>query len=58
MHKVRMMDNILSVIRRVLKAERYSRDNAPERMVLENWPEDLQIDIRRHIFKFLRKVCI
>lgn len=27
-------------------------------MVLENLPEDLQTDIRRHLFKFVENVCI
>ncbi|XP_058108469.1 probable cyclic nucleotide-gated ion channel 20, chloroplastic isoform X3 [Magnolia sinica] len=29
-----------------------------EEALMENLPEDLQKDIRRHLFKFLKKVCI
>ncbi|KEH26823.1 cyclic nucleotide gated channel protein [Medicago truncatula] len=47
--------------RRVRQAERYSwaaTRGVSEKMILENLPEDLQIDIRRHIFKFVKKVPI
>lgn len=47
--------------RRVRQAERYSwaaTRGVPEKMVLENLPEDLQTDIRRHLFKFVNKVRI
>ncbi|XP_045817192.1 probable cyclic nucleotide-gated ion channel 20, chloroplastic [Trifolium pratense] len=47
--------------RRVRQAERYSwaaTRGVPEKMVLENLPEDLQTDIRRHLFKFVKKVRI
>ncbi|RHN52457.1 putative rmlC-like jelly roll protein [Medicago truncatula] len=43
---------------RVLQAEWNSRHNAPERTVLENLPENLQIDIRRYIFNFVKKIRI
>ncbi|XP_058779428.1 probable cyclic nucleotide-gated ion channel 20, chloroplastic isoform X2 [Vicia villosa] len=47
--------------RRVRQAERYSwaaTRGVPEKMVLENLPEDLVTDIRRHLFKFVKKVRI
>ncbi|KAK2367538.1 putative cyclic nucleotide-gated ion channel 20, chloroplastic [Trifolium repens] len=47
--------------KRVRQAERYSwaaTRGVPEKMVLENLPEDLQTDIRRHLFKFVKKVRI
>ncbi|CAI8593376.1 unnamed protein product [Vicia faba] len=47
--------------RRVRQAERYSwaaTRGVPEKMVLENLPEDLVTDIRRHLFKFVNKVRI
>ncbi|XP_058755122.1 probable cyclic nucleotide-gated ion channel 20, chloroplastic isoform X1 [Vicia villosa] len=47
--------------RRVREAERYSwaaTRGVPEKMVLENLPEDLLIDIRRHLFNFVTKVRI
>ncbi|XP_024641834.1 probable cyclic nucleotide-gated ion channel 20, chloroplastic isoform X1 [Medicago truncatula] len=44
--------------RRVLLAEWDSWHNVPERTVLENLPKNLQIDLRRHIFRFVKKVRI
>ncbi|RDY01515.1 putative cyclic nucleotide-gated ion channel 20, chloroplastic, partial [Mucuna pruriens] len=47
--------------RRVRQAERYSwaaTRGVNEEMLLENLPEDLQTDIRRHLFKFIKKVRI
>ncbi|XP_045817190.1 probable cyclic nucleotide-gated ion channel 20, chloroplastic [Trifolium pratense] len=47
--------------RRVRQAERYSwaaTKGVPEKMVLNNLPEDLQTDIRRHLFKFVKSVRI
>uniref|UniRef100_A0A6N2KAW4 Cyclic nucleotide-binding domain-containing protein n=1 Tax=Salix viminalis TaxID=40686 RepID=A0A6N2KAW4_SALVM len=47
--------------RRVLKAERYHwavTRGVNERMLMENLPEDLQRDIRRHLFERVKKVCI
>ncbi|PKI53438.1 hypothetical protein CRG98_026128 [Punica granatum] len=47
--------------RRVLQAERYhwaATRGVNEEMLLENLPEDLQKDIRRHLFKFVKKVRI
>ncbi|XP_034917296.1 probable cyclic nucleotide-gated ion channel 20, chloroplastic [Populus alba] len=47
--------------RRVIEAERYhwaSTRGVNEEMLLENLPEDLQRDIRRHLFKFVKKVWI
>ncbi|XP_057446731.1 probable cyclic nucleotide-gated ion channel 20, chloroplastic [Lotus japonicus] len=47
--------------RKVRQAERYSwaaTRGVNEEMLLENLPEDLQTDIRRHLFKFAKKVRI
>ncbi|KAF9667491.1 hypothetical protein SADUNF_Sadunf15G0028500 [Salix dunnii] len=47
--------------RRVVEAERYhwaATRGVNEEMLLENLPEDLQRDIRRHLFKFVKKVWI
>ncbi|MED6208910.1 hypothetical protein PIB30_049616 [Stylosanthes scabra] len=47
--------------RRVRQAERYSwaaTRGVNEEMLMENLPEDLQRDIRRHLFKFIKKVRI
>ncbi|XP_061355812.1 probable cyclic nucleotide-gated ion channel 20, chloroplastic [Gastrolobium bilobum] len=47
--------------RRVRQAERYSwaaTRGVNEEMLLENLPEDLQTDIRHHLFKFVKKVRI
>ncbi|GAU28134.1 hypothetical protein TSUD_295730 [Trifolium subterraneum] len=47
--------------RRVRQAQRYSWSaigGVPEKMVLENLPEDLLTDIRRHLFKFIKRVPI
>ncbi|XP_057446733.1 probable cyclic nucleotide-gated ion channel 20, chloroplastic [Lotus japonicus] len=47
--------------RRVREAERYSwaaTRGVHEEMLLENLPEDLQTDIRRHLFKLVKKVRI
>ncbi|KAJ6418695.1 hypothetical protein OIU84_001964 [Salix udensis] len=47
--------------RRVLKAERYHwavTIGVNERMFMENLPEDLQRDIRRHLFELVKKVSI
>ncbi|KAI4326324.1 hypothetical protein MLD38_031650 [Melastoma candidum] len=47
--------------RRVRLAERYSwaaTRGVNEEILLENLPEDVQIDIRRHLFKFVKKVRI
>lgn len=47
--------------RKVLEAERYSwaaTRGVNEEMLMENLPEDLQIDIRRHLFSFVRQVRI
>ncbi|XP_061369863.1 probable cyclic nucleotide-gated ion channel 20, chloroplastic isoform X2 [Gastrolobium bilobum] len=47
--------------RRVRQAERYTwaaTRGVNEEMLMENLPEDLQRDIRRHLFKFVKKVRI
>ncbi|QCD92396.1 probable cyclic nucleotide-gated ion channel 20, chloroplastic isoform X2 [Vigna unguiculata] len=47
--------------RRVREAERYSwtaTRGVNEATLMENFPEDLQMDIRRHLFKFVKKVRI
>ncbi|XP_065880767.1 probable cyclic nucleotide-gated ion channel 20, chloroplastic [Euphorbia lathyris] len=47
--------------RKVLDAERYNwaaTRGINEEMLLENLPEDLQRDIRRHFFKFVKNVWI
>ncbi|XP_019431384.1 PREDICTED: probable cyclic nucleotide-gated ion channel 20, chloroplastic [Lupinus angustifolius] len=47
--------------KRVRQAERYSwaaTRGVNEEMLLENLPEDLQRDIRRHLFKFVKKIRI
>ncbi|GLT55903.1 hypothetical protein SLA2020_289870 [Shorea laevis] len=47
--------------RRVREAERYSwaaTRGVNEEILFENLPEDLQRDIRRHLFKFVKKVRI
>lgn len=47
--------------RQVRQAERYNwaaTRGVNEEMLLENLPEDLQRDIRRHLFKFVKKVGI
>ncbi|CAL0312331.1 unnamed protein product [Lupinus luteus] len=47
--------------RRVRHAERYrwaTTRGVNEEMLLENFPEDLQRDIRRHLFKYVKKVRI
>ncbi|MED6115456.1 putative cyclic nucleotide-gated ion channel 20, chloroplastic [Stylosanthes scabra] len=47
--------------KRVRQAERYNwaaTRGVNEEMVMENLPEDLQRDIRRHLFKFIKKVRI
>ncbi|TQD93835.1 hypothetical protein C1H46_020523 [Malus baccata] len=47
--------------RQVRQAERYNWSatrGVNEEMLLENLPEDLQRDIRRHLFKFVKKVRI
>ncbi|KAL2334320.1 hypothetical protein Fmac_015533 [Flemingia macrophylla] len=47
--------------RKVRQAERYNwsaTKGVNEEMLLENLPEDLQRDIRRHLFKFVKKVRI
>ncbi|XP_062111008.1 probable cyclic nucleotide-gated ion channel 20, chloroplastic [Humulus lupulus] len=47
--------------RRVRQAERYSwaaTRGVNEEMLLDNLPEDLQREIRRHLFKFIKKVRI
>ncbi|KAL9324369.1 hypothetical protein ACSQ67_009226 [Phaseolus vulgaris] len=47
--------------RRVREAERYSwtaTRGVNEATLMENFPEDLQVDIRRHLFKFVKKVRI
>lgn len=47
--------------RRVRQAERYNwaaTRGVNEEILLENLPEDLQTDIRRHLFKFIKKVSI
>ncbi|KAK4362672.1 hypothetical protein RND71_017913 [Anisodus tanguticus] len=47
--------------RLVREAERYNwaaTRGVNEEMLLENLPEDLQRDIRRHLFKFIKKVRI
>ncbi|CAA2941822.1 Hypothetical predicted protein [Olea europaea subsp. europaea] len=46
--------------RQVRQAERYNwaaTRGVNEDMLLENLPEDLQREIRRHLFKFVEKVC-
>jgi len=45
--------------RRVRQAERYNwaaTRGVNEEMLLENLPEDLQREIRRHLFTFIKKV--
>ncbi|CAN1856294.1 Probable cyclic nucleotide-gated ion channel 20, chloroplastic [Linum perenne] len=47
--------------RKVLEAERYNwaaTRGVNEEMLLENLPEDIQREIRRHLFKFVKKVWI
>jgi hypothetical protein len=47
--------------RQVRQAERYNwaaTRGVNEEMLLEILPEDLQTDIRRHLFKFIKKVSI
>ncbi|XP_061355806.1 probable cyclic nucleotide-gated ion channel 20, chloroplastic isoform X1 [Gastrolobium bilobum] len=47
--------------KRVRQAERYSwaaTRGVNEEMLMENLPEDLQTDIRHHLFKFVKKVRI
>ncbi|GLT61241.1 hypothetical protein SLA2020_339630 [Shorea laevis] len=47
--------------RQVRQAERYNwaaSRGVNEEVLLENLPEDLQRDIRRHLFKFVKKVSI
>ncbi|PNX96279.1 cyclic nucleotide-gated cation channel protein, partial [Trifolium pratense] len=47
--------------RRVRQAERYNwaaTRGVNEEILMENLPEDLQRDIRRHLFKFVKKVRI
>ncbi|KAL4375114.1 hypothetical protein AHAS_Ahas05G0249400 [Arachis hypogaea] len=47
--------------RRVRQAERYNwaaTRGVNEEILLENMPEDLQRDVRRHLFKFITKVRI
>ncbi|KAG4939886.1 hypothetical protein JHK84_046035 [Glycine max] len=49
------------LIRKVRQAERYNwaaTRGVNEEMLLENLPEDLQRDIRRHLFTFIKKVRI
>lgn len=53
--------DILALCRQVRQAERYNwaaTRGVNEEMLLENLPEDLQRDIRRHLFKFIKKVSI
>jgi len=56
-----LVDSILCLpYRRVRQAERYNwaaTRGVNEEMLLENLPEDLQTDIRRHLFEFVKKVC-
>lgn len=43
------------------QAERYNwaaTRGVNEEILMENLPEDLQRDIRRHLFKFVKKVSI
>lgn len=54
----RLADNLR---RRVRQAERFNwaaTRGVNEEMLLENLPEDLQRDIRRHLFTFIKKVRI
>jgi len=47
--------------RRVRQAERYNwaaTRGVNEEILMENLPEDLQRDIRRHLFRFVKKVSI
>lgn len=47
--------------RQVRQAERFNwaaTRGVNEEVLLENLPEDLQRDIRRHLFKFVKKVSI
>ncbi|KAF5730264.1 cyclic nucleotide-gated ion channel 20 chloroplastic [Tripterygium wilfordii] len=51
----------LQLRRQVFEAERYNwaaTRGVNEEMLLENLPEDLQKDIRRHLFKFVKKIRI
>lgn len=59
------IDNLTHIIgllcRQVRQAERYNwaaTRGVNEEVLLENLPEDLQRDIRRHLFKFVKKVSI
>lgn len=47
--------------RRVRQAERYTwaaTRGVNEERLLENLPEDIQRDIRRHLFRFVKKVSL
>jgi hypothetical protein len=50
----KVIDMILC--RRVRQDERYNWAATRETLIV-NLPEDLQIDIRRHLFNFIKKVC-
>jgi len=57
--KVKVIYKICLSRRRVREAERYSwtaTRGVNEATLMENFPEDLQVDIRRHLFKFVKKV--
>lgn len=56
-----LIHSICLSFRQVRQAERYNwaaTRGVNEVMLLENLPEDLQRDIRRHLFKFVKKVGI
>lgn len=60
-HKIYFLVNLYVVPfnSRVREAERYNwaaTRGVNEEMLFENLPEDLQREIRRHLFKFVKKV--
>lgn len=57
----KMMNKIALMNRQVRAAERYNwaaTRGVNEEMLFENLPENLQRDIRRHLFKFVKNVNI
>lgn len=57
----RILIVMLVSCRKVRQAERYNwaaTRGVNEEMLLENLPEDLQREIRRHLFKFVKKVSV
>jgi len=52
-------NQLFNFFRRVREVERYTwaaTRGVNEELLFENMPDDLQRDIRRHLFKFLKKV--